>query len=149
MAVLDDTDWAVTLVVHHAVFDGASLPVLAAELNELCLAAAEHREPKLPELAIQYADYAAWQRSQAATEHLAYWRETLAGLPALHGVPTDRPRPPELTYAGDQVAVDLPDGLLGRTTAYRAAGWRRPRSWCCWRRRRRCWPAAAARTTWS
>ena len=39
MAVLDDTDWAVTLVVHHAVFDGASLPLLAAELNELSLAA--------------------------------------------------------------------------------------------------------------
>lgn len=118
MAVLGDTDWAVTLVVHHAVFDGASLPVLAAELTELCLAAAERREPKLPELAIQYADYAAWQRSQAGTEHLAYWREALAGLPVLHSVPTDRPRPPELTYAGDQVSFELPDGLLGRATGY-------------------------------
>ncbi len=121
MVVLDDTDWTVTLVVHHAVFDAASLPVLAAELSELCLAAAEHREPKLPELAIQYADYAAWHRSQLTgpgAEHLAYWRERLAGLPVLHSVPTDRPRPPELTYAGDQVPFDLPDGLLGRATAY-------------------------------
>ena len=118
MVVLGDTDWTATLVVHHAVFDGASLPVLAAELGELCLAAAEHREAKLPELAIQYADYAAWQRSQAGTEHLAYWRGTLAGLPVLHSVPTDRPRPPELTYAGDQVSFDLPDGLLGRAAAY-------------------------------
>jgi acyl carrier protein len=118
LVVLGDTDWAVTLVVHHAVFDAASLPVLTAELSELCLAAAEHREPKLPELAIQYADYASWQRSQAGAEQLAYWRERLAGLPVLHSVPTDRPRPPELSYTGDQVSFELPDGLLGQATGY-------------------------------
>ncbi|UOZ04674.1 amino acid adenylation domain-containing protein [Amycolatopsis sp. WQ 127309] len=111
---LADTDWLLTFVVHHTVFDAGSVPVLSSELNEACDAVAEGRLPKLPDLAIQYPDYSAWQRGQLplVRAQLEYWRERLAGLPPVHSLPTDRPRPAEFGFAGDQVDFDLPDGLL-------------------------------------
>ncbi|WP_103354436.1 non-ribosomal peptide synthetase [Amycolatopsis sp. CA-128772] len=113
---LADTGWLLTFVVHHTVFDAGSAVVLAAELDEACNAAAEGRLPKLPELAIQYPDYSAWQRGQlpAVRAQLDYWRERLAGLPPVHSLPTDRPRPAEFGFGGDQVDFALPDDLLGR-----------------------------------
>ncbi|AUI58348.1 non-ribosomal peptide synthetase [Amycolatopsis sp. BJA-103] len=113
---LADDEWVLTFVVHHTVFDARSVLVLEAELSEACDAVFEGREPKLPELAIQYPDYSAWQRGQLETssEQLDYWRTQLAGLPPVHGLPTDRPRPSALTFAGDQVDFALPDGLIGR-----------------------------------
>ncbi len=111
-----DDEWVLTFVVHHTVFDARSVLVLEAELSEACDAVFEGREPKLPELAIQYPDYSAWQRGQLETsrEQLDYWRTQLAGVPPVHGLPTDRPRPSELTFAGDQVDFVLPDGLIDR-----------------------------------
>ncbi|OKK00217.1 non-ribosomal peptide synthetase [Amycolatopsis sp. CB00013] len=111
-----DDEWVLTFVVHHTVFDAGSVLVLGTELGEACDAVFEGREPKLPELAIQYPDFSAWQRGQLETssEQLDYWRKQLAGLPPVHGLPTDRPRPSELTFAGDQVHFTLPDGLIDR-----------------------------------
>ncbi|RSD07933.1 non-ribosomal peptide synthetase [Amycolatopsis eburnea] len=113
---LGDADWLLTFVVHHAVFDAGSVLVLANELNEACNAVAEGRLPKLPELAIQYADYSAWQRGQlpVVRAQLDYWRERLAGLPPVHSLPTDRPRPADFGFDGGQVDFTLPDGLLDR-----------------------------------
>ncbi|WP_181773592.1 non-ribosomal peptide synthetase [Amycolatopsis pittospori] len=113
---LADDEWVLTFVVHHTVFDGGSVLVLRSELGEACDAVFEGREPKLPEPAIQYPDYSAWQRGQLETagEQLDYWRTQLAGLPPVHSLPTDRPRPSELTFAGDQVDFALPDGLIDR-----------------------------------
>ncbi|RSN29186.1 non-ribosomal peptide synthetase [Amycolatopsis sp. WAC 04169] len=111
-----DDEWVLTFVVHHTVFDAGSVLVLGKELGEACDAVFEGREPKLPELAIQYPDFSAWQRGQLETssEQLDYWRKQLTGLPPVHGLPTDRPRPSELTFAGDQVHFALPDGLIDR-----------------------------------
>ncbi|WP_326953090.1 non-ribosomal peptide synthetase [Amycolatopsis sp. NBC_01286] len=116
---LADTDWLLTFVVHHTVFDAGSVPVLSSELNEACDAVAEGRLPKLPDLAIQYPDYSAWQRGQLplVRAQLAYWRERLAGLPPVHSLPTDRPRPAEFGFVGDQVDFDLPAGLLAQAGA--------------------------------
>jgi amino acid adenylation domain-containing protein len=105
-------------VAHHAVFDSHSILVLRAELHELCRAAVEGREPRLPALDIQYADYSAWQREQLAGDALAaqltFWRAHLAGAPEVIGLPTDRPRPPRLGFGGDEVWFDMPAGLLDR-----------------------------------
>ncbi|MDT7805432.1 MAG: hypothetical protein QOI78_8865 [Actinomycetota bacterium] len=116
---LADTDWLLTFVVHHTVFDAGSVPILSHELNEACDAVAEGRLPKLPELAIQYPDYSAWQRGQLplVRAQLDYWRERLTGLPPVHSLPTDRPRPAEFGFTGDQVDFDLPAGLLDRAGA--------------------------------
>jgi amino acid adenylation domain-containing protein len=103
--------WELVLVVHHSIFDAGSLAVLTAEVDELCRAALERRPPKLPELDVQYADYTAWQREQlsgpALAEEVAFWRERLAGLPLVHGVPTDRPRPATPSDAGGVVNFEV------------------------------------------
>ncbi|WP_326820141.1 non-ribosomal peptide synthetase [Streptosporangium sp. NBC_01756] len=117
----DDARWVVGFVVHHAVFDAASAVILSDEISELCAAAAHGRPADLPELPIQYADYAAWQRDQLTGQVLTgqtdYWRSRLAGLPAVHTLPTDRPRPAQLGYAGDEVRFTVPEELQGRLAA--------------------------------
>jgi amino acid adenylation domain-containing protein len=103
-------------VAHHAVFDSHSVVAFVAEVDELAEAVLAGREPNLPKLEIQYADFAAWQRDQLAGEELDrqldFWREKLAGAPSVIGLPTDRPRPPRLGFAGDEVWFDMPAGLL-------------------------------------
>ncbi|HET6232566.1 MAG TPA: amino acid adenylation domain-containing protein, partial [Longimicrobiaceae bacterium] len=73
------------LVMHHAVSDGWSLDVIRDEVTALYAAAAEGRPSPLPELPVQYGDYARWERDwlrgDALERHLAYWRERLAGMP--------------------------------------------------------------------
>jgi amino acid adenylation domain-containing protein len=108
--------WLGTL--HHVVADGWSLGILMRELRAAYGALVGRREPRLPALPVQYADYAAWQRQWLAGEVLAaaigYWRERLAGLPARLELPTDRPRPPVETAAGDSRPFDLPAGPASR-----------------------------------
>ncbi|MEU8423478.1 amino acid adenylation domain-containing protein [Micromonospora sp. NPDC048835] len=103
-------------VVHHAVFDSHSAVLFDAELTAFSRAALTGVPADVPELPIQYADFAVWQRDQLTdTEverQLAFWRAHLAGAPAVTGLPLDRPRPAQLGFAGDEVRFDLPDGLL-------------------------------------
>ena len=109
------------LSMHHIVSDGWSMGVLFRELSALYAAYRDGRESPLPELAVQYADYAVWQREQLAGEvldrQLAYWTERLAGAPALLELPTDRPRPAVQTYRGATVPVELSPELLERLQA--------------------------------
>ncbi|WP_316519647.1 non-ribosomal peptide synthetase [Kitasatospora brasiliensis] len=96
-------DGATTLLLlfHHIVWDEGSLPVLEAELQELYEALAEGREAELPELAVQYGDYAAWQYQDDTTERqLDYWREQLIDAPTDPALAPDRPRPEEQAFRG-------------------------------------------------
>jgi amino acid adenylation domain-containing protein len=90
------TESELLLNIHHVAADGWSWSIVFGEMLELYEALVEEREARLPELPVQYADYAAWQRGWLEGEVLAgqlgYWRERLAGLPLLE-LPTDRPRP--------------------------------------------------------
>ena len=107
--------------MHHIVSDGWSMDVFYRELSALYAAYRDGRESPLPELAVQYADYAVWQREQLAGEtldrQLAYWRERLAGAPELLELPTDHPRPAVQTYRGAVVPVELSPELLERLEA--------------------------------
>ncbi|HYH80726.1 MAG TPA: condensation domain-containing protein, partial [Longimicrobium sp.] len=111
-------DHVLLLSMHHIVSDGWSMGVLFGEMSTLYAAYREGRESPLPELAVQYADYAVWQREQLAGEvldrQLAYWRERLAGAPELLELPTDHPRPRVQTYRGATVPVELSPELLER-----------------------------------
>jgi len=82
--------------MHHIVSDAWSMDVLTRELGMLYLAFAAGMPAPLPALAIQYADYAAWQRQQMGSDemqkHLDYWQQTLTGAPPVLALPTDRPR---------------------------------------------------------
>ncbi|HEU4562407.1 MAG TPA: amino acid adenylation domain-containing protein, partial [Longimicrobium sp.] len=118
---LGEEDHVLLLSMHHVVSDGWSMGVLRRELSVLYAAYREGRESPLAELAVQYADYAAWQREQLAGEvldrQLAYWKERLGGAPELLELPTDHPRPPVRTYRGEAVPVELSLEVLERLQA--------------------------------
>ncbi|WP_405577609.1 non-ribosomal peptide synthetase [Streptomyces sp. NBC_01190] len=119
LRLAEDTH-VLVVTVHHTVFDGWSFPVLLAELAELYEAAAVGRDSTLPELPVQYADFALWERGRLRGETLdelvAYWRETLSGASVLQ-LPTDRPRPLVQTYDGANEAADFGDTLLEALTS--------------------------------
>ncbi|HEX7241526.1 MAG TPA: amino acid adenylation domain-containing protein, partial [Longimicrobiaceae bacterium] len=93
---LDAEDHVVCFTLHHVVSDGWSMGVLVREVSALYGAYARGGSPGLPELPVQYADFAVWQRARLAGELLeaqvAWWKERLAGAPPLLDLPTDRPR---------------------------------------------------------
>ncbi|HEY2136641.1 MAG TPA: amino acid adenylation domain-containing protein [Xanthobacteraceae bacterium] len=104
-------DWVFLGSMHHIVCDAWSSNVFSRELGELYAAFVARRPSPLPELAIQYADFAHWQRgwlrAEAIERQLGYWRQQLADLPVLE-MPTDRPRPPVFSYLGRSHTFELP-----------------------------------------
>ncbi|MGI5271610.1 non-ribosomal peptide synthetase [Nonomuraea sp. CA-218870] len=107
--------WRLVLVAHHAVFDAWSMRIFTEDLAEAYHALRENRPPRFGELAVQYADYAVWQRGQGFEASLDYWRERLAGSAPLE-LPTDRPRPAEFGYAGANHPFTVPAALTARVT---------------------------------
>ncbi|WP_313918702.1 non-ribosomal peptide synthetase [Tahibacter sp.] len=107
------------LTVHHIACDGWSLALLQHELMTQYNAARRGTRAALPDLPVQYADYAVWQRRHldhsALDAHARYWKERLAAAPALLELPADRPRPPQQDFRGDYVdctfARSLTDSL--------------------------------------
>ena len=97
------------VTTHHIVFDGWSGTVLVREFSLLYEAFVRGKPSPLPDLEIQYADFAAWERSwlqgPVLDEHLSYWRRQLADLPALD-LPHDRPRPPIKGHQGAVVTFE-------------------------------------------
>ncbi|HEU5133283.1 MAG TPA: condensation domain-containing protein, partial [Pyrinomonadaceae bacterium] len=116
---LSEQEHVLLLTMHHIVSDGWSMGVLIREVSELYSAYTNGREPQLPELPVQYADYAAWQREwlqgEVLEEELRYWREQLAGAPQVLELPTDRVRPAVQSYRGGHeefaFSKELSDGL--------------------------------------
>jgi hypothetical protein len=107
----------VYLTVHHLVFDGVSIyRVLIAELASLYSAYSAGQSSPLPELAVQYGDYAVWKQHQLANgshaAQLKYWRENLSeDLPSME-LPTDRPRPAEPSWQGGMETCSIPAHLI-------------------------------------
>nr|WP_281355894.1 non-ribosomal peptide synthase/polyketide synthase [Pseudomonas atagonensis] len=112
---LADDHHVLLLTLHHIISDGWSMGVLTRELMALYQAFSHGQPDPLPPLALQYTDYAVWQRRWLSGEVLQrqseYWRQTLAGAPALLMLPTDRPRPAEQDFAGSTVEVALDERL--------------------------------------
>jgi len=102
----------VLLNLHHIVTDGWSMGVLVREVNAL------YAGQTLPEPAVQYADFAVWQRRWLSGEvlerQIAWWRERLHGAPAAVELPADHPRPPVQTQRGAEHRFDLEPALFRR-----------------------------------
>jgi amino acid adenylation domain-containing protein len=111
-----------SILVHHIVSDAWSMGVLLHEMRVLLEAFGEGKPSPLPELPIQYADFAVWQRQALEgaemERQLAYWRERLAGAPPLLDLPADRPRPAVENHRGATryllLPADLSSALPGR-----------------------------------
>jgi amino acid adenylation domain-containing protein len=108
---LANSEHALLLTLHHIVSDGWSTGVLNRELGALYAAFSGGRTDPLPDLAIQYVDYAVWQRrwmSEAMRQEQAdYWRRTLAGAPAVLNLPVDHIRLPKQDYAGSALPLEF------------------------------------------
>ncbi|RON52260.1 hypothetical protein BK666_02495 [Pseudomonas frederiksbergensis] len=112
---LNAQDHVLLVTMHHIVSDGWSIGVLTTELAALYEAFRHGLDDPLPALAVQYADYAVWQRRWLSGEVLQtqnnYWQQTLADAPALLMLPTDRPRPVQQDYAGAALSVTFDTSL--------------------------------------
>ncbi|MFE2163954.1 amino acid adenylation domain-containing protein [Streptomyces sp. NPDC059447] len=115
-----DDEHLLVLVLHHTVGDGWSMPVLWQELSGAYAALRRGERPALPELPVQYGDFAYWQQRRLADGEadagIAHWRAALGGLPALE-LPTDRPRPQVRSGAGDSFVFEVPAELAQRLGA--------------------------------
>ncbi|WP_186062490.1 non-ribosomal peptide synthetase [Burkholderia gladioli] len=112
---LAEQEHVLLFTLHHIVSDGWSFGVLIREVGLLYAAFLEGRPSPLPPLAIQYADFAHWQRrwldGGALQRQIGYWREQLAGSPPLLALPTDFPRPPVPRHQGAAHGFALPPAL--------------------------------------
>ncbi|MBL4606564.1 MAG: amino acid adenylation domain-containing protein, partial [Pseudomonadales bacterium] len=116
-----DEHFVLFITLHHIIADGWSVEIIGQELSHFYLQYLSQGDEQtqsnsftLPELPVQYADYAVWQKQCLQPERiekpLAYWQQQLAGLEALELI-TDYPRPPRQTYSGEAFNTQIPEAL--------------------------------------
>lgn len=114
---LGTTEHILQITLHHIASDGWSLTVLPKELSAIYTATLEDQPSPLPELPIQYADFAVWQRNYLQGEtlesELNYWKQKLQDLPQLQ-LPTDHPRPAVQTFNGAGIPIKIPATLTSK-----------------------------------
>ncbi|MGW0789318.1 amino acid adenylation domain-containing protein [Streptomyces sp. NPDC002911] len=104
------------ILLHHIAADGWSLAPLARDLSTAYRARVAGGAPQWANPLVQYADYALWQRGRDLGDELAYWTETLRGVPEVLPLPTDHARPPVSAHRGETVEFSLDAGLHTRLT---------------------------------
>jgi len=112
---LGEAEHLLLLTIHHIVCDGWSLGVIVREITALYAAFSTSRESPLPELPIQYADYAAWQREwfqgDVLETQLAYWKKQLAGATTVLELPSDHLRPAVQSFRGAGQLLTVPSAV--------------------------------------
>ena len=112
---LNDSEHWLLLTMHHIVSDGWSMGILGRELSTIYEALATNQSINLPELSVQYADFAEWQREwlqgEVLEEQLTYWLDSLEGAPAELELPTDYPRPAQQSFHGASLSLSLSQKL--------------------------------------
>ncbi|EAU61729.1 linear gramicidin synthetase subunit D, partial [Stigmatella aurantiaca DW4/3-1] len=113
---LAETEHVLLLTLHHIIADGWSAGVLIHELRALYGALVREQPPVLPELSIQYVDYAAWQQEHLTGDQkdalVSFWKQRLEGSPAVIALPTDRPRPKVRGYQGASQPIEFSRSLV-------------------------------------
>jgi len=119
---LRDEEHYLLLSMHHIISDAWSCEVLVNEMSALYEAFAAGKPSPLPELAVQYADFAIWQREQlqdaGIEKDLSYWRKQLAGAAPVFSLPSDRPRPEVQSHRGANHFFRLPISLAEELRTY-------------------------------
>jgi len=118
---LNAREHVLLFAISHSISDGWSIGLFLQELAALYRAERAGRPSPLPELTVQYADFAIWQRQHLQGERLAtqveYWKQQLAGAPPLLELPADRPRPPLQSFRGAMLPLAVPAEELARFKA--------------------------------
>ncbi|WP_369182153.1 non-ribosomal peptide synthase/polyketide synthase [Streptomyces sp. Y1] len=121
--VLGPEEHVLLLALHHIAGDGWSMSPLAGDFARAYAARREGRAPQWSPLPVQYADFTLWQRevlgdeddpTSPISQQLAYWKQNLAGLPDQLDLPSDRPRPAEISYRGETLYFRLDPELHAR-----------------------------------
>ena len=116
----DEEDYLLLVTLHHIISDGWSLGIIIKEVGAFYEAFVSGKTASLAPLAIQYADFAVWQRQwlsgQVLEDQLAYWKQQLGDQLPVLALPTDRPRPPLQSFRGGTIDFILPAPLLGALT---------------------------------
>jgi amino acid adenylation domain-containing protein len=107
LLAIEEDQHILLVTMHHIVSDGWSIGIFSQELSSLYLAFSQGKPDPLTKLAIQYADFAQWQRQQSLTEQQDYWLKQLTGAPELLSLPIDRVRPDTQDYTGATLDVTL------------------------------------------
>ncbi len=112
---LKDNEYVLLFTMHHIISDGWSMGILIQEVGALYDAYLNKKPTPMPDLAIQYVDFAQWQRTwlqgKTLDMQIDYWKNQLAGSTPLLALPTDRPRPPIQTYQGRTKTFEIPKEL--------------------------------------
>jgi non-ribosomal peptide synthetase component F/aryl carrier-like protein len=115
LLAMEPESWILVVIMSHIVSDGWSRGILIRELITLYDGFSQGRPSPLPELPLQYADFAAWQRlwlqGEVLERHLAYWRRQLGGAAEAMALPTDRPRTATPSFRGDHLGSTLSEAL--------------------------------------
>jgi amino acid adenylation domain-containing protein len=115
---LSDQEHRLLLTTHHIIADEWSMEIIHQEVNQLYDAFSQGRPSPLPELPIQYADFAYWQRNwlqgEVLERQISYWNEALAGASSILELPADKPRPAVQSFRGATETFQVPEKLLDR-----------------------------------
>jgi amino acid adenylation domain-containing protein/thioester reductase-like protein len=119
---LAEEDYFMLMTIHHTIYDGWSIGVFMKELTTLYEAFSAGKPSPLPELPVQYSDFAQWQREwlrgEVLDQQLSYWKKQLSdSLPVLE-LPTDRSRPARQTFCGDIHTFRIPPPLVDTLKAF-------------------------------
>ncbi|PYX57458.1 MAG: non-ribosomal peptide synthetase, partial [Acidobacteria bacterium] len=110
--------WILVLVMHHIITDGWSISCLFRDVTKCYAAFLENKDPELPELPVEYTEYAQWQREYMSGEVLSqdveHWKNTLAGAQTLLELATDHPRPAIQTWHGATKGISLDGATLAQ-----------------------------------
>jgi amino acid adenylation domain-containing protein len=116
LLMLSNEEHVVLVTLHHIACDGWSLGIITKELVTLYEAYSQEQPNPLTPLTIQYGDFAYWQRNTVSDEklsqQLAYWRRQLEGIPQVHSLPLDKPRPLNQSFEGQTYTQFLDKALL-------------------------------------
>jgi amino acid adenylation domain-containing protein len=119
---LDETRHLLVIVMHHIITDGWSMSIFVREFVQLYAALGQNRPARLPDMPIQYADFAVWQhkwlQGDVLTQQLAFWQNHLADAPLILNLPTDLPRPKLQSTRGSLYRQQLSPGISHALTKF-------------------------------
>lgn len=118
---LSPDNYLLVLVLHHIITDGWSIALLFREVTKCYAALTRDEVPQLPELPLQYTEYAQWQREYMSGEvlknEIEHWKSKLAGAPTLLDLPADHPRPATHSWRGATEEITLDRSMLAQLKA--------------------------------